>query len=336
MDSKRDPEAVTELIIHIGAPKTGSTFLQRTAAAHHDALAGHGVFYPQATLRGGGHHDIAFLVYGQYPQWATGQPRSLQELGADLGQDCANWQGTVLLSSENFSLFPAPAALKAFLDQWGLSKGRRTKILFYARRQDELFLSWYNQQVKALGYGGSFEEALPDMKWLGDYHSQACAWAEVFGPQAIELRNYNRARCAEYGLWGDFLSALGLGRDAIEPAKAASGENISLNRDILEIQRVVNQLPISTLEKRAFHKDLMALTAQSSDFFSDAPLISQKLRRALVAEFLPSTQKLAADFCNGTFGFETDDLDTGEAPPYEGLSQDKVLATLAWLLMRRT
>lgn len=325
-----------ELIVHIGAPKTGSTFLQRTASERRDELLKHGILYPSATERGGGHHDIAFLVSGGYPEWATGQDRPLSELGALLEQECKNFDGRILLSSENFYLFPAPQKLADFLAEYGLTKDRKTSIVFYARRQDQLFLSWYNQQVKALGFAGTFEDALPEMNWLGDYHAQASAWADVFGTGNIYPRNYNAAMNSQFGLWSDFLSTLGLAKDAIPLQGTPARENISLNRDVLEVQRVVNQLPITTVEKRAFHKDLMALTSESANFFSDAPLLTQKARRTLLESFADSNLGLANDFLENGFEFESLDLQEPEAAVYEGLSQEKVLATLAWLILRRT
>lgn len=49
-----------------------------------DELGRLGLLYPDVSLRGFGHHDLAFLVSGGYPDWAAGQDRPLHMLAADL------------------------------------------------------------------------------------------------------------------------------------------------------------------------------------------------------------------------------------------------------------
>ena len=67
--------------LHIGAPKTGTTLLQRVLFENKERLRNYGIDYPDISLRGYGHHDLAFLIAGGYPDWATPQPRTLAELG---------------------------------------------------------------------------------------------------------------------------------------------------------------------------------------------------------------------------------------------------------------
>ncbi|HVX35469.1 MAG TPA: hypothetical protein VHC71_04540, partial [Hyphomicrobium sp.] len=59
--------AESSCYIHIGAPKTGSTFLQRVFYDNRGELRTRGLLYPEANIRGFGHHDIAFLIAGGYP-----------------------------------------------------------------------------------------------------------------------------------------------------------------------------------------------------------------------------------------------------------------------------
>lgn len=71
-------------IVHIGAPKTGSTAIQRFLFEHRAQLPAHGVQYPDINLRGYGHHDLAFMLDGRYPEWATPQDRNLPQFCEEL------------------------------------------------------------------------------------------------------------------------------------------------------------------------------------------------------------------------------------------------------------
>ena len=93
--------------LHIGAPKTGSTALQSFLFENRQRLADHGWVYPEVSLRGFGHHDLAFLISGGYPEWAIPQERSLDELTDDLIRLAAE-NPKLVMSSENFYLFPNP------------------------------------------------------------------------------------------------------------------------------------------------------------------------------------------------------------------------------------
>ena len=137
--------------VHIGAPKTGSTAIQRFLFENREALRERAMLYPDANLRGYGHHDLAFLLSGGYPAWAIPQPKPLAEIAAELRAAGADHGGSIVLSSENFYLFPAPTALRALLNSTGASIGRQIGIIVYVRRQDDAHESWYNQTVKAQG-----------------------------------------------------------------------------------------------------------------------------------------------------------------------------------------
>src|SRR5262249_54363877 len=110
---RMDARVLAPCYVHIGAPKTGSTFLQQVVHDNRAALRPRGLLSPEVSLRGFGHHDLAFLLAGGYPEWATPQPRTLAELAAELDEATQGHAGPVLLSSEDFYLCPAPQRLRA-------------------------------------------------------------------------------------------------------------------------------------------------------------------------------------------------------------------------------
>ena len=320
--------------LHIGAPKTGSTAIQAFCAENRAALLARGVLYPDASLRGFGHHDLAFLLAGGYPSWATPQPRPLDELLADLARGVTGHDGDVLLSSENFYLLADAAVVRAALERCGLLDGRQARVMVYLRRQDEAHASWYNQTIKAQGYAHTFEECLADFAGLFDYQAMLRPWAEAFGPRNIEVRLYEPANLPGGDIRLDFLAALGLAIDGFDlPPKRP---NTELGPDLLEFQRLVNCLPLSHQEKRRFHRQLMELSARADggDLFAHGSPLGLARRREIIAAHAPGNAAVARQFLGRENLFAP--LDETNVPPLVqgGLSVEKLASIMGWLLIQ--
>lgn len=320
-------------IIHIGAPKTGSTAIQRFLFDNRKALTAYGVHYPDVSLRGYGHHDLAFLLGGGYPVWATPQNRTLAELGALLRDDVkATDAGTVLLSSENFYIVPRPAELRRLLRSAGMAADDRVTVLCYLRRQDEAHISWYNQTVKAQGNTAGFEASVRRDHGLWDYALRLKPWQDEFGTAAIRLRDYTALASGDVLV--DFLQAIGLPPAAFDlPPSRPNGR---INRDILDFQRLINRLPLPVARKRRYHRQLIALTEATSGrpIFDDTPFLSLTRRAALVDAYAAANARVARDFLG------RDDLfapvaGTDGPSVRRGLTPAKLLFIARWLIAHR-
>ncbi|WP_372398645.1 hypothetical protein ABMY26_18505 [Azospirillum sp. HJ39] len=326
-------------IIHIGAPKTGSTAIQRFLHENRDRLETLGVLYPDVSLRGYGHHDLAFLLGGGYPAWATPQDLPLSELGEAL-RNAVRTAGveTVLLSSENFYLYPAPSALRGLLRSAGLSAEDRISVVCYLRRQDEAHVSWYNQTVKAQGNHIDFTASMRRDHGLWDYAERLKPWQAEFGAQSIMLRDYGATSADD--VLTDFLAAIGFSHASFDlPPIRPNGR---INRDLLDFQRLVNRLPLKVVQKRRFHKQLIALTEATADsgLFDDTPLLSPSGRAALLESYGASNTLVARTFLN------REELFPAAAPAAEpaparaagkrrGLTAAKLAAIVRWLAVQR-
>ncbi|MEZ6014268.1 MAG: hypothetical protein R3F49_04090 [Planctomycetota bacterium] len=319
-----------ELVLHIGAPKTGTTATQRFFTEAAPALAQRGVLYPDVCLRGYGHHDLAFLIGGGYPAWATPQARDLESLAVDLDAALMSDAPQVILSSEDFFLQPDPAALKALLER--SPSGRRTRVLVHVRRQDHMALSWYNQAVKAQGFTGTFAECERETAHLWDYAAQLEAWAAAFGADALIVRVYERGALVADDIVLDVLAALEI--DAAGLARVAAPVNTRLVRDILEFQRQVNRLPLSREQKRRFHKQLMALSEATRErrIFDDAPLIGPSERRTLIERYAASNREVAQRWL-GRDELFSEPLPGGPEPaPWPGADATRTQLIFGWIL----
>lgn len=321
------------LTIHIGAPKTGSTWIQRFLFDNRVALLrDQGILYPDVNLRGYGHHDLAFLVGGGYPAWAIPQPRSLDELQADLARVVAGHGGDIILSSENFYLYPDPVRLRGILGATGAGSGRTVRILVYIRRQDDAHESWYNQTVKAQGETHTLEQCIERNAGLWDYQAQLARWSAAFGRESLCVRPYDPASYMGGDLRSDFLHHAGI-RDS---ALVAPPEEVnwSLNRDLLAFQRMINCLPLTPVHKRRWHRQLMELSRQSagSGRFDEAPLLPAPLRAEILRRYQVSNAAVAVEYLGGRgpFAAPASGTDRGELAT-TGLTLRKVMHIVWWL-----
>jgi len=262
--------------VHIGLPKAGSTTIQRMLDGQREALLEHGWLYPRAASRAGGHHDLAFLLGGGYPDWAKPQDRSLAELGRELAHEVRPHDGPVVISSEDFYLFPEPVALRHLLEEVS-GEAVEVHIDLYIRSLPALGLSWYAQAVRAMGYAGSVEENLREMAATWDLQEGVSPWVSTFGADFVHLRAFPPpgGRLAQ-----DYLGVLGCA-ELWTPALETM-ENPAFVRDVLEVQRLVNQLPLDKLDKRRFHAHLAGGHAwkQRGLPVHDGPLVAEDALRA--------------------------------------------------------
>lgn len=318
--------------VHIGAPKTGSTILQKRCFEQRDRLLARGLLYPDVSVRGFGHHDIAFLIGGGYPAWATPQPLDLAQLEAMTRRAIEHHSGSVLLSSEDFYLCPNPGGLRKFLERSGALDGRELRIVVYVRRQDDAHESWFNQTVKAQGYTHDIDTCVREFFDLFDYRLQLSGWEAEFGREALHLRVFDPRRFVGGTLERDFGDALGVGLAACDDGEPVV--NISLNRDLLEYQRALNRLPLSPQQKRSLHHSLMRLSGLSKGggLFDERPYLDRQRREALRAAYATSNRLTARAYLRRDELFADDPLPPDAPPPAAiGLTGEKLAAITGWL-----
>ncbi len=322
--------------LHIGAPKTGSTALQRFLTANLAALEDRGYLYPPATLRGYGHHDLAFFLSGGYPPWATPRERELGTIERELSEElsatsASNSERRIVLSSENFYLLCAPEKLAAMLTRMGLPPDA-VNVVVYVRRQDEAHISWYNQAVKAQGYAGEILPFIESHRPLWDYAGHLDRWAKAFDPARITVRPYQDSDIPDLDIRLDFLRLLQLspGDFLLEDEKPNSG----LNADLTEFQRTINRLPLSVQEKRRFHREMIALSAATagSGLFDESSPLSNEERQALLDAYREGNARVASTYLGRAQLFdESLPPPSRREPP---LSQEKLVYILGWILAR--
>lgn len=142
---------MARLVVHVGPPKTATTYFQQALFANADVLAAHGVYLPNAARlelapKAVCHHHLAWDLMDS--------PRFRPDIGgwdaltAELATVDAE---TVLISSEVLS--PSVIFTRGLgdaLDERLLSLGRDVTILYVVRDQLSLINSSYAQEAKTL------------------------------------------------------------------------------------------------------------------------------------------------------------------------------------------
>lgn len=296
------------IFLHIGSHKTATTFLQNSFANNPAALAEIGVLYP----RSGMIYQAHFKLSGELRDRALAERPldRLPEWAAMLAEIDASPLQTILLSSEEFGWGTDPERLAVLAERY------EVKIVFYLRSPDSHMESFYNQFVKDFITRESrtletyiAEEPLTFL----DTAKLLKPWAEIFGPEAICLRLFDKAFLPD-GILPDFLRVLGAKKIPVFRAPDVSIlHKVSLPPDALEYLRLTNPW----LHRQAGHHDYVLRLIQIAQKNADAlqetrsGILSLKARQMLRLRFRSSQAAATRAY----MGSDQAPFAPGDAPP---------------------
>lgn len=212
----------SQLIIHAGTSKTGTTSIQGFLHRNSELLAKRG---------------FHFLVTGRKHIAHTPIHRALRSPEAPIlwksieDEMSEGGEGTYILSSEYFF---SKSAADGFAEHMPRNLRDRTRVLVYVRRQDKYAESLYKQHVKV-------GRILPDpvthyerSKNSYRYLDELSAHASVFGDDAIQVRPFEGSKLVGGDVIEDLIAALGI-REAEGLDRETDASNRSLSREAMEV-----------------------------------------------------------------------------------------------------
>lgn len=165
---------VERLLIHAGAPKTATTFIQRGLQSNSELLAELGVYLPvtgrlELEPNAVSHHHLAWALIspGSYRRSPQGWPALAEELSH---VDAP----VVILSSEAFSRVASKSDGAALVADAAHELCPSVTIAYFVRNQLSLMNSLYGQRVKSLRMVESF-----------DYHTDNRRSRRLFDYEAL-------------------------------------------------------------------------------------------------------------------------------------------------------
>ena len=249
--------SLSELVVHVGMGKTGTSSIQHFLRANEEVLAEHGVLYPRSP---GGRRHIRLGLFitpdaefsgsrvarrqRKDPVWRDQileSPAAFRDAfeTALVDEVDASGQPRVLLSDE--AVFGSSEGSMRLLGDFARRHGADLRLVCYLRRQDDHVASRYQQAVK-WGEVRRIAERTAELD-LGpryDYDARLAAWSRVAQPDDLVVRRFERARFHGGSLTRDFLDAAGVvvAPDALDEEVPTLNE--SLDAESVEFLRILN------------------------------------------------------------------------------------------------
>lgn len=291
-----------KLFIHIGPPKTGTSSLQWFMRTQRDRLLEEGVFYPEDDAHNWqSQRRLGFALRqkvdpknGDVPDFRT----TLDDINRQIAQSGAD---KIVLSSEEFFAM-RPDAVYTLLDAFA---DFDISIVFYARRQDDAYISSFTQRVKLARrrfiepVHAYLDEPHRMSKGL-DFHRRGTIWAKKLGKERIVARLYDQMEDIRV----DFMSLLGnetlmrLARDT--PSESS---NTSPSLEAIEHIRVFKS---AVQDKTLYGSASRALTEHFASGQKPGNFLSTDDRRRILEFFRSSNEKFFAEFLGMENMFDPD------------------------------
>lgn len=223
---------MSELIIHIGVPKTGTTAVQGYLYQNRARLAELGIYYPETFLDGFPLQD-QWAHHLHAHKWGGWLDRQKFQTSPDaawqaLRDEISAKPGRYIISSERFAdLFPTPRGRDVLDFISNLFSDVQIRFIAYVRRQDVLAESFLKQAVKVNIQQKTLEQYLSDLPPFLDYDLMFSTLADYVGWENVIVRLYERSKLVEQDAAKDFLHTLG-----IEDFNSESEEILIANESI--------------------------------------------------------------------------------------------------------
>lgn len=242
------------LYIHIGPHKTGTTYLQQCLFGARNALSERGVLYPSSGLgEWQAHHRLAFALKGRRDRKEAAEiPSKERETEWIVEEVSRSDAAVVILSSEEF-FSVRPDQIQYLASRF---EGFDVKAVFYARRQDELFVSNYTQIVKTADNditGSIYSFLDKPIRANRDLNmfKFVSNWEQVLGRDNIVGRMYERRGDMLLDFFGEVVGEPGLA-EIVRPAQPKM-VNVSPTLEAIEVMRHVKEIcPDVAIRRRAY------------------------------------------------------------------------------------
>ncbi len=239
-------------ILHIGTPKTGTTFLQRTFAANRKPLSREAIVYP-ALGKWSSHTPLALAfntansdrhqVWGVTDRDATQRELATVFSKAKKSASNAASTDTWVLSTESAARLDDSQArnlydfLTRFFDD--------VTVLVYLRRREFMLASRYSQRLKDGGRNLTWKRAIRQLE-THEPNRLINRWSAIAGSQAVVARPYFEYFKSDSGaLLADFCAQVGISPEALTAPpenESAAVRNASLSAEGVEFLRSINPI----------------------------------------------------------------------------------------------
>jgi len=279
-----EADVLPQLVLHIGAPKCGSSSIQHFLARNRLALASHGCIVPDSDLELSGDFTGEQVWFFQQfklemdagVERVRERLRTLSQASDESGAPAA--VGKIILSAENLSERQDFHRLFA-----GLKQDFDIRIIFYVRRQDEYLLAaWQQWHVKRAPDFWTWLLNNLTSKRKGDWLADIEPWLGELGASAITVRRFGRQYFRDGDLLLDFVDAAGLDPEGLN--FDVPSQNEGLSDEALAFAHALQDV-FETPHDNQFYAMLRAWGGPGSKKGADSGILSAPQRRALLTHY---------------------------------------------------
>ncbi len=317
------------IYLHIGMGKTGTTALQDFFWDNRQLLAESGICYPEHGIQSNAHHLLSphiprFLegdwAFESVAEWA---PRL-----AELEQD------RILLSSELMA-WGSPESIREFCEE--ASGWFDVHVVVYLRRQDNIIMASYNQQIKAGPQKRRIDLIYRNQIARFDYLRILEPWESSLGADKIIVRPYEQKQFYGQDVRRDFMQHV-FGLEIDERYEFRSGNsNPRLSLATSEYKRMINNLVTDPQQNARFNQLLMQYSAEhesdSQGVYSEQSVLSPEQRLEILDAARETSEQIARRFLHCEDGRLFRDAEPDPDSPWQGidLSREDADAITAFL-----
>ncbi|WP_235734483.1 hypothetical protein [Nocardioides alcanivorans] len=242
VDNSKGRALVRRVHLHIGLPKTGTTYLQLGLWQHQEELAHRGVLLPGRHQR---RHLLASLDFRDDPKLAS-RPGDVSQPWRDLVDEIASWTGEAAVVSHEFF---APATVEQIRRGVEQLAPAEVHVVLTARPMTELAPSRWQEWVKNGGRKG-----IDDYPPRADYDPHDAwgwgsfdladvldRWSQVVPPERIHVLPTSGAGAPPDEIWGRFTDVIGVPGARLLPPDRKVNERLGLVQ-VEALRRVNEQL----------------------------------------------------------------------------------------------
>jgi hypothetical protein len=228
--------------LHVGTPKTGTTYLQRLLWSNKAVLEEQGLLLPLKNVRDHYYLSVLGRDLDKEEDRADLPPRALP-LWEQMTEQVANWEGDALVSHELFAMTLRPKA-EMILDQLRDVAGEVHTIITARDLARQIPAEWqqtikHGRTHKLREFYDIIRSDNPLLFWRAqDLLDQVRMWGQGIPPENVHLVTVPPAGRPTDALWTRFASVIGVDPDSVEPPEKV--ENLSLGLVEIETLRRVN------------------------------------------------------------------------------------------------
>jgi hypothetical protein len=241
------PEAPTakQVYLHVGAPKTGTTYVQQVLMENSQALARNSVLYPYENRGSSRRAMLGFRALDR----GVDASREQRDAWKDVAERCRAWQGSTVIISHELLGAASPASIEAGIADL---QPADVHVVFSARDLARQLVSDWQEHIKhkhtvtlekfvddLIEKGLDAPAPFGEMFWgLHDAANVLAKWAQFVPRENIHVLTVPQPGAPSDTLWRSFCKVTGLDPDAYDTEVRRS--NTSMGVAETELVRRIN------------------------------------------------------------------------------------------------